>query len=71
MVPVIRTIWKYPLASQPRESDYWRTRPWQERLQALEAIRAEYNSWKYPDNRGFEYVCVIRKITETDATNDC
>jgi hypothetical protein len=68
---VIKAIHKYPIASQPRESDYWRTRTGQERLQALEDIRTEYNSWKYPDNPGFEYVCVVRKMDERDTSSAC
>ena len=38
------------LGEQKPDSVYWRTRPPEERLTALEEIRREYHLWKY----GFE-----------------
>ncbi|PSQ89219.1 MAG: toxin secretion, membrane fusion protein [Bacteroidetes bacterium QS_8_64_10] len=32
---------------EPSDAAYWRTRSPEERLAALEAIRKEYNTWKY------------------------
>ena len=44
--------------ADPRDDAlYWRSRPAHERIVALEAIRAEYNEWKYGNVQpGFQRV---------------
>ncbi len=58
---LLKIVRKLPIALQSIEADYWRARPWQERLQALEDIRAEYNSWKYHAESGFQRICTVFK----------
>ena len=45
------------------ESDakYWRTLPYQDRIDALEEIRGEYHRWKYHAQPGFQRVYSIVK----------
>lgn len=38
---------KYRLGQEPSDFAYWQTRPYQERIDALEAIRFEYHRWKF------------------------
>lgn len=40
---------------------YWRKQPFIKRLEALEEIRKEYNSWKYDTQQGFQRVYTIVK----------
>lgn len=40
---------------------YWRKRTCEERIAALEAIREEYNSWRYNDQQRFQRVYTITK----------
>lgn len=40
-------VTKVSLHDQPKDSAYWRTQPYQARLEALEQIRREYNLWRY------------------------
>lgn len=44
---------------------YWRSRPYAERLEALEEIRREYNSWKNTDAElKFQRVLRVVKLKE-------
>lgn len=44
---------------------YWRSRTFAERLEALEEIRREYNSWKYTDaEQRFQRVLRVAKLKE-------
>lgn len=49
--------------SKDSNSDYqyWKKQPYSKRLEALEEIRNEYNSWKYGAGRGFQRVYRIVK----------
>ncbi len=38
---------KYNLKEEPSDASYWRSRPYTERLAALEEIRREFHQWKY------------------------
>jgi len=40
---------------------YWQTKSYEERLATLEAIRIEYNNWKYDTQQGFQRVYTIIK----------
>jgi len=60
---VDKKVSKYKLGEQPKESVYWRTKTYQERIAALEDIRREYNSWRYDAQQRLQRVCKIIKIT--------
>ena len=40
---------------------FWQSQPYEKRLETLEIIRQEYNSWKYADKPGFQRVFTIVK----------
>jgi len=44
---VARVVRKVSLRQQPTDFAYWQTRPYEERLAALEEIRREYHGWRY------------------------
>jgi len=58
---IIKTIKKCPLGEEPKDFIYWQSRPYEERLQALETIRMEYNAWRYDDQQGLQRVYRIVK----------
>ncbi len=49
--------------SKKSDAEYWRSQPWEKRLEALESIRKEYNDWKYGTERKFQRVLKIIKRT--------
>jgi len=49
------------LGEQKPDSVYWRTRPPEERLAALEQIRREYHLWRYGAEPRFQRVFRIIK----------
>lgn len=51
----------YQKGEEPDDVFYWLSRPPAERIQALEAIRKEYNDWKYGPERRFQRVYRIVK----------
>jgi len=57
--PVARIV---PSDQQPSDAAYWRSRPPEERLAALESIRREYHLWKYHGEPRLEKVVTIVKI---------
>jgi hypothetical protein len=40
-------VGRFRLGQEPSDFAYWQTRPVEERLAVLEAIRADYIAWKY------------------------
>jgi hypothetical protein len=44
-----------------KDIDFWLTRPYQERLDALEEIRHEYNLWRFGAEPRFQRVFKIIK----------
>ena len=52
---------KMRLSDQPTDFAYWQSRPYAERLAALEQIRREYISWKYGSDPGFQRVYTVVK----------
>ena len=40
---------------------YWQSQPFEKRLETLETIRQEYNSWKYATQPGFQRVLTVTK----------
>lgn len=60
---VEKKICKYKLAEQPKESVYWHTKSYQERIDALEEVRREYNLWRYNAEQRLQRVYHIIKQT--------
>lgn len=58
IAPVVK---KVHLCDAKSDAAYWRTRTYQERIEALEQIREEYHRWKVDAQPGFQRVCSIVK----------
>jgi hypothetical protein len=58
IAPVVK---KLRLGEAKNDAAYWRTRPYQERIEALEQIREEYHHWKADAQSGFQRVYTIGK----------
>lgn len=54
-------VTKLRLKDAKNDSAYWRTRSYQERLDALEQIREEYHRWRGDAQSGFQRVYSIIK----------
>ncbi len=52
---------KGKLTEQGNDFDFWQAQPYEKRLAAMEAIRKEYNTWKYGTEQGFQRVYTIIK----------
>lgn len=44
------------LSDKTNDFAYWQSQPYAARLAALEAIRTEYNTWKYDSKQGLQRV---------------
>ena len=58
-----RVIRKYKIGAEPNDFSYWQSKPYEERLEALEQIRKEYNSWRYNAEQGFQRIYRVVKRT--------
>jgi hypothetical protein len=58
IAPVVK---KTRLGEAKNDAAYWRTRSYQERIDALEQIREEYHLWKGDVQSGFQRVYTIVK----------
>lgn len=58
IAPVVK---KLRLGDTKNDSAYWRTRSYQERIDALEQIREEYHHWKADAQSGLQRVYSIAK----------
>jgi hypothetical protein len=56
-----KIIRKYKIHEQPNDFAFWQSKSYEERLDALEQIRKEYNSWRYNAEQGFQRVYKIVK----------
>jgi hypothetical protein len=56
-----KVIKKYKFNEQPNDFVYWQSRSYEERLDALEQIRKEYNLWRYNAEQRFQRVYRIVK----------
>ena len=56
-----KVIIRKKLNEQDSDLMYWKNRTCGERLAALEAIREEYNSWRYNDQQRLQRVYTIVK----------
>ena len=55
------TIRIYKMSETPTDFAYWQSRPYSERLAALESIRNDYIKWAYDSKPGFQRVYRIIK----------
>ena len=60
---ISKVVNKYKIDEQPSDFSYWQAKSYEERLEALEQIRKEYNSWRYNAEQGFQRVYRIVKRT--------
>jgi hypothetical protein len=58
---IAKVVKKYKLNEQPNDVVFWQTKSFEERIEALEQIRKEYNQWRYDAEQGFQRVCRIIK----------
>ena len=58
---IAKVVNKYKTGEQPSDFSYWQTKSFEARLEALEQIRKEYNSWRYHAEQGFQRVYRIVK----------
>jgi hypothetical protein len=58
---ISKVVKKFNIDEQPNDFLYWQSKSYEERLNALEQIRAEYNQWRYNAEQGFQRVCRIVK----------
>jgi hypothetical protein len=63
IMSISKVIKKYKLNEQPNDFLFWQSKSYEERLDALEQIRREYNSWRYNAEQGFQRVYRIVKRT--------
>ena len=61
VMSIRKVIKKYKLNEQPNDFIFWQSRTYEERLDALEQIRKEYNLWRYNAEQGFQRVYRIVK----------
>lgn len=52
---------KVKIDEAPSDLSYWQSQPYEERLAALESIRADYIKWKYGTQPGFQRVYRVIK----------
>jgi hypothetical protein len=58
---IARVVTKRTRTAPKTDAEYWRSRSYEERLQALEEIRQEYHQWKGDAQSGFQRVYRIIK----------
>ena len=56
-----KVIKKYKINEQPNDFSFWQSKSYEERLDALEQIRKEYNLWRYDAEQGLQRVCRVIK----------
>ncbi len=58
---ISKVVNKYKMNEQPNDFLYWQSKSYENRLEALEQIRKEYNSWRYNAEQGFQRIYRIVK----------
>jgi hypothetical protein len=58
---ISRVVKKFKINEQPNDFSYWQSKTYEDRLNALEQIREEYNLWRYNAEQGFQRVYRIVK----------
>jgi len=56
-----KVVTKYKIGEQAGDFSFWKKQSYEERIEALEQIRKEYNSWRYNAEQGFQRVCRVIK----------
>lgn len=54
---------KYKISNQPSDLPFWQSKSYEERLEALEQIREEYNLWRYNAEQRLQRIYKIVKRT--------
>jgi hypothetical protein len=60
-VSIDKVVKKYKINEQPNDFIFWQAKSYEERLDALEQIRKEYNLWRYNAEQGFQRIYKIVK----------
>jgi hypothetical protein len=58
---ISKVIKKYKINEQPNDFSFWQSKSFEERLDALEQIRKEYNLLRYNAEQGFQIIFRIVK----------
>lgn len=58
---IARVVKKVRMGEEKTDAAYWRSRPYVERLAALEELRQSYHHWKDDAQPGFQIVYSIVK----------
>ena len=58
---ISKVIKKYKIDEQPSDFSFWQSKSYEERLEALEKIRKEYNLWRYNAEQGLQRIYRIVK----------
>ena len=58
---ISKVIRKYAIDAQPKDFSFWQSKSYEQRIEALEQIRKEYNSWRYDAEQGFQRIYRILK----------
>jgi len=58
---ISKVVKKFKITEQPNDFSYWQSKSYEDRLNALEQIREEYNAWRYNAEQGFQRVYRIIK----------
>ena len=58
---ISKVVKRFNINKQPNDFVFWQSKTYEERLDALEQIRKEYNSWRYNAEQGFQRVHRIVK----------
>ncbi len=56
---IVKTVKIIDMKSQTSDYNFWKTKSFQERLDALEQIRKEYHQWKHNAQPGLQRVYSI------------
>lgn len=58
---ISKVVKKFKINEQPNDFSFWQSKSYEERLDALEQIRKEYNSWKYDVESRFQRIYRVVK----------
>jgi hypothetical protein len=58
---ISKVVNKYKFNEQPKDFSFWQSRSYEERLDALEQIRKEYNLWRYDAEQRLQRIYRIVK----------
>lgn len=61
IMSIIKVVNKYKIDEQPSDFSFWQSKSHEERIDALEQIRQEFNNWKYNAEQRFQRVYKIIK----------